>query len=156
MAADDSLDRLKELLVGKTIARVDDPGAREAICKVTCTDGSAFRLHATDLGFWTELTVAEGQGYTDLAVMVVDVEHYVYRLHHKVNPITVSIIDKSLTIKAPDGKCFKADIGHFDEWGQRVCAHRFAFNLIQNACEVGDGANFVFHHSNRIRELAQT
>jgi hypothetical protein len=48
------LQELRSRLVGKTILAIDPPRICEGICKITLTDGSAFKLCATDLGYWVE------------------------------------------------------------------------------------------------------
>ena len=50
--------KLKKLLEGKKVLKVDPPDTDEAICKITMSDGVTFRLSATELGSWVEETGA--------------------------------------------------------------------------------------------------
>ncbi len=50
--------QLKKHFEGQRVVRVEEPDARECIAKFVMDNGKAFRLHATDLGYWIEATVA--------------------------------------------------------------------------------------------------
>lgn len=66
-------DKLKSLLENKKIIKVEDPKVSECICKFTMEDGSSFRLHATDLGFWIEETVSNNNEYQSLNSLMNDI-----------------------------------------------------------------------------------
>src|SRR5580692_3466813 len=53
-----AFDELKKHFEGKTIVRVERPNAAEAIGKFVTSDGKAFILHATELGYWFRDTPA--------------------------------------------------------------------------------------------------
>lgn len=50
----DDLKKLRALLEGKTIERVE-AGGPECVCSIKTTDGVQFSLFATDLGWWTKV-----------------------------------------------------------------------------------------------------
>jgi hypothetical protein len=54
MSYANKLKRLKELLEGKTVSRIEASTAREGLCKFVLSNGTAFELCANDLGFWIE------------------------------------------------------------------------------------------------------
>lgn len=68
-----SITELKNLLEGKTVLKIEEPHRDEAICNFILSDGTAFRLHATDLGFWTEGI----NGYQCLNDVMMDYAHEV-------------------------------------------------------------------------------
>jgi hypothetical protein len=73
-----SLKQLQTLLEGKTISKIEEPGAAEAICKFVLSDGSAFRLHATELGFWIEETEGADGYYPSLHALAIDYGHHMH------------------------------------------------------------------------------
>lgn len=70
-------DKLKSFLEGATIVKIEEPNAPEAICKFVLQDGTAFRLHATELFFWIEETSPEGK-YSSLDVLIKDLSHHMF------------------------------------------------------------------------------
>src|SRR5271165_7683514 len=110
---DKPLKQLQSLLEGKTIQSIEPPNASEAICRFVLTDGTSFRLHATELGFWIE-GKAGVKGYEDLDALMEDYGHHTYNLFPKYNfdlpDATVNLKDTTLEVIAPDGKVFSADI----------------------------------------------
>lgn len=106
------LEELRFRLEGKTILKIEEPNAAESICKFILSDGSAFRLHATDLGFWMENTVGT-QGYQSLNDLIIDYEHSVYYLTSTYPfgppPAKLSIDGDKLVFTSPNGKLFEIE-----------------------------------------------
>jgi hypothetical protein len=50
------LEKMRDLLIGKTILKVGSPTDDEAIFWLHFTDGTGFQLYANELGYWTEAT----------------------------------------------------------------------------------------------------
>jgi hypothetical protein len=104
-------EKLKVLLEGKRILRIDPPGnATECICCFHMEDGSAFRLHATDLGYW--MTEAKGfNGYQSLESLMIDYGYHMYDLmpsyHYDPPAPKISLLENNLEIESPDGKSFQ-------------------------------------------------
>jgi uncharacterized membrane protein len=143
-----SLEDLKKRMEGKTVIRVDPPEATEAICRFHMSDGSVFRLHATDLGFWVEDTIAPEAAYTVLDMMFRDYEHHVYHMEGK-TPTKVAInfsaegSDIEVVIEAPDGRIFKASVSKYSS--DRILLERHdAIDLLPFAAEMGDMWRMAF------------
>lgn len=143
----DRLADLKKLLEGKTVLRVEEPLAPECICKITLTDGTAFRLFATDLGFWMQETVAEGGPYKSLSMLFMDVNNFMYTQSTDGYETEVSVEGDTLKVLA-SGKTFEVSIPSLDEWGQKVCRHASRDQLIRSSCELGELYNIVFKEDN--------
>ena len=119
-----ALDKLKKLLEGKTVIAVDPPNAREAICRLTLSDGTAFRLHATDLGFWTEATAASDGRYHSLNALAIDYGNHHYELEPQYDFDTphpkIAVDGDVFHVEAPDGRVFEGNLTSFTEWEQEV------------------------------------
>lgn len=62
---------LKEKLEGKTVKLVEPIIDKECICRFVLTDGTSFRLYATDLGAWIEDDVnVDGITYNSLNSLI--------------------------------------------------------------------------------------
>jgi len=122
---------LASLMVGKTVIAVDPPCAGEAVAKFTLSDGTSFRLHATELGAWVEKTVASGGLYRSLDFMYRDYGHYT------LEEPEVALIDGRLVLEAPDGTQFIGVVDSFPEEDRKVVAHSKGFPLIAFAAQLG-------------------
>jgi len=130
---------LQSLLEGKTIAAIEPPNASEAICKFVLTDGTAFRLHATDLGFWIEKT-AGIKGYPSLDAMMTDYYHHVSHTPDYGSDLDaiVNLNEDTLEVVSPDGKVFTADITKFKEYDRRIAMHPEGRKILSYAAIMGD------------------
>ena len=134
----DAFKELQSLLEGKTIAAIEPPNASEAIAKFVLTDGTAFRLHATDLGFWIEKT-AGAKGYPSLDAMMTDYYHYISGQNLYYDPdAVVNLNENNLEVMAPDGKVFTADITRFNEYDRRIAMHPEGRKILAYAAAMGD------------------
>ena len=134
-----ALEELRKRIEGKTTVKVEEPNAAEAICKFTLSDGTAFRLHATDLGFWIEDTVVNNSKYTNFTSMFTDVYHH----QSNIEP-TVVIDSNDLKITTDDGRVFIADISLLSKWERKVCKHKKSKELIAVACTFGNLWKMIF------------
>jgi hypothetical protein len=128
---------LQYLLEGKTIASIEPPNASEAIAKFVLTDGTAFRLHATDLGFWIEKT-AGTKGYPSLDAMMTDYYHYISGQNLYDPDAVVNLNENNLEVMAPDGKLFTADITRFNEYDRRIATHPEGRKILAYGAPMGD------------------
>ena len=152
------LKELKTRLEGKTILRIDPPNAGEAICKFVLTDGSAFRLHATDLGYWVE--EAEGpNGYNSLNGLIIDYGHHMYNLLPKYDfdpphaKITISS-DDVIDFIAPDGKQFVICVKNLSDKEIAIISHPKGKKLLAEAAALGNYWRTAFrpHHNDECPE----
>jgi hypothetical protein len=134
---------LQSLLEGKTIAAIEPPNAAEAIAKFVLTDGTAFRLHATDLGFWIEKT-AGIKGYPSLDAMMTDYYHHIdtenlpSKYAWDLPDAIVNLNGNILEVMAPDGKLFTADITKFKEYDRRIANHPEGRKILAYGACMGD------------------
>ena len=131
---------LQSLLEGKTIQSIEPPNAAEAIAKFVLTDGTAFRLHATDLGFWIEKT-AGAKGYPSLDAMMTDYYHYVSSLWEYNGDFPDALVNLNgniLEVVSPDGKTFTADITKFKEYDRRIATHPEGRKILAYGAIMGD------------------
>jgi hypothetical protein len=147
------LDKLKTCFEGKTIVSVDPAEyCSEALAKFTFSDGTAYRLCATDLGCWIEESKPDNSKYSSFDSIFTDVGHYTYEIQpifdFNVPLPKVEINDKTLIITTIDNKVFEADINKFTPWEQLVCNHAKGLKLISLAAEAGDMWRSVFTSRN--------
>src|SRR5271165_621276 len=131
---------LQSLLEGKTISAIEPPNASEAIAKFVLTDGTAFRLHATDLGFWIEKT-AGTKGYPSLDAMMTDYYHHVSSLREYNGDFPDALVNLNgniLEVVSPDGKTFTADITKFKEYDRRIATHPEGRKILAYGAIMGD------------------
>jgi hypothetical protein len=144
-----ALARLKERLEGKTVVSVEDSDASEVIAKFTMSDGTAFRLHATDLGYWVEDTVSGNGRYRSFEAIFLDVGRHQDGLqpqHDFRAPSPVAEIDGLvLRITTVDGRTFEGDMSKFTDWERLVCEHPRGPWLIAFASEQGVMWKTAFH-----------
>jgi hypothetical protein len=140
---DSDLQELQTRMVGKTVVSVSPPGADEAICKFTMSDGTAFRLHATELGYWVEDTVGKDELYSDLKALLVDACHFSY---DNKDHLVASVEGDSLKIDI-DGIFLEGDITKFSPWEQKVCRHPQGPSLLAVAATMGGFWETVFSAS---------
>lgn len=134
--------QLKTLLEGKTILKIEEPHVAEAICKFVMADGTAFRLHATDLGYWIEETVSGAQGYQSLDALINDYYHHTYgtawNSSGDVSP-DFNNDGKILTFSAPDGKHFDIAISRLTETETNIINNNKALYHLLDAFCLGGG-----------------
>ncbi len=140
------VNKLRALLVGKTIAAIESPNATEAICRFEMTDGTSFRLHATDLGAWIEKATRIGEPHKSLfgeAGIFSEYAHHVY-YHDNREPKGVDITADKVTIIAQDGRAFTAKREDLTEDENKIVAHPEAARLLIEAADCGKAAEIVF------------
>jgi hypothetical protein len=147
---DEHLAPLRERLVGKTIEALEPPDCRDAICRVDLSDGTSFRLHATDLGFWVEDTVRSGGMYRSIGAACGDYGRHHYALESASNfkkkirgPKVLAGIDVIEAI-APDGREFRISVLDLPAWDRKVAGHPKGLKLIAKALFMGSMWNLAF------------
>jgi hypothetical protein len=113
------------------------------------SDGSVFRLHATDLGFWVEDTIAPEASYPSLDMLFREYEHHTYYMKEK-TPTEVEIAtfstqdpDLEVVITAPDGRVFKATVSKDSEDGQ-LLSRSNVVDRLKEAADLGNVWKFAF------------
>lgn len=133
----DKLDDLRTRMVGKSVVSIEPPGVSEAICKFIMDDGSAFRLHATELGFWIEDTVATSETlYSNLDGLHKDFEHHTWGIPNydfETKGPKIVVINNTLIVETNDGRQFKADITKFNKWERSICSHSKGLKLLKSS-----------------------
>jgi hypothetical protein len=153
---------LKSRLEGKTVIKIEDPCMREVICKFVLSDGTAFRLHATDLGYWIEET--EGvNGYSSLHSLLTDYGRHIYEAYgYKESPDAKIVISGSVVeFSAPDGKVFMGDVSKFSEYEQKLLSDPRPIKVLEHCAACGDmwsigfGKTSTLPEEFRFKELAK-
>jgi hypothetical protein len=145
----DSFDTLQSYFVGKTIQAVEPPDASACIARFILTDGTAFRLHATDLGYWIEDTAPKDGAYRSFNAAVIDYTHHMYSFKEYDVPLPkVEITDGTIWITAPDERSFVIERKFLSEWEQKVANHPKGKELIVKAVAVGDYWRSIFFKEN--------
>ena len=146
------LEELRRLLEGKTIKKVLLPNGSEAICRFVMEDGSSFRLHATDLGFWIEDTKGSS-GYNSLNSLIRDIYHN-YNSDYEI--IIINIMDESLTFSVTDGlssstddKIFTLKINKLTNGEKRIINHPKGIERLADAICVGDLWKIFFNKNSQ-------
>lgn len=140
---------LKKYFEGKTVLSVDPPEACEAIAKFTMTDGTAFRLHATDLGYWVEDTIPKGSQYSDFNSLFTDFDHHQYKLEEHftgedVPAPVVTVGEGILRLVSISGQSFEVKLSTLSAWERAVCEHPEGIKLLTQASQMGDLWRMVF------------
>jgi len=139
----DSFQQLKTLLEGRTVLKVEPPNAAEAIAKITMASGVAFRLHATDLGFWIEMTTKDGTGYPSLDTLLTDYYHHT-RDSGSGDPV-VLLNGDDLEVIADDGRVFSGYVPNFPEWHQKIAHSTEGRKLLEKSACLGDTWKIMFN-----------
>jgi hypothetical protein len=140
--SDDTFEKLKEVFEGKTVVAVEPGDAAESICRFVLSDGKAWRLHATDLGYWLEET-AGFEGYTKLTNLARDYHHHVYWLAAKydydVPDAKVEVKDTEIIITSPTEKVFTISRSKCSENEMKILTHPIGAKIFGKAVgELGD------------------
>lgn len=135
---DTPLKQLQTLLEGKTISKIEEPNASEAIAKFVMADGSAFRLHATDLGFWIEETRG-ANGYNSLDTLIRDYYHHAYRLGSFAAEVyRLNSIDDVLVFRSSDNTLFSIDISKLSKKELIIVSDKRGLEILGEAVGMGD------------------
>lgn len=142
-----NLEKLRSFLVGKTVQAVDPTTETESIFRISLTDGTCVRVHATDLGWWVEGTVVPGGAYLGLAGLFLDYGHHLYQLEaqfdFEVPDPKVMILGGSLVnVVAPDGREFWATAQN--DWEKKLLTHP---EWLGHALRAGDMWKCAFRQS---------
>ncbi|OHD23351.1 MAG: hypothetical protein A2Y38_10425 [Spirochaetes bacterium GWB1_59_5] len=120
-----SLEKLREFLVGKTVQAVDATTETESIFRITLTDDTCIRVHATELGWWIEGTAPPGGVYRGLTGLFCDYGHHHYEiepdLDFDVPEPTLEIDGLRVKVVSAKGRAFLAVAE--TEWEQKLLGH---------------------------------
>ena len=163
------LEKLQLLLEGKTVLKVEDPNASEAICKITLSDGTSFRLHATDLGFWIEQTSNVDGKYNSLTSLLIDYSHNVSSFEYKeliklrqeydnnipankyyqVPNAIITMNNSYCKFVAPDGREFLIDKSKLSDYEISILKNKKGLKMLSEAAYLGDAWVLLFNKSNK-------
>jgi hypothetical protein len=171
MNSNQNFKKLQELLEGKTILKIEDPNSGDAICKFVLSDGTAFRLHATELGFWTEEAPNNNGTYNSLTALLEDYSNYVYKIRGNYNskiwekyekidldpkddewyklsePVIKIELDKYKFIYS-DGKEFVGELNGLTDYEKLIFNNPKGLKLLATAAEMGNTWVLLFLKSN--------
>jgi hypothetical protein len=138
----DALKDLQDRLVGKRIVAVEPANATEGVCLFKTDDGQSFRLHATDLGFWTEDTVGEDGYYPSLHALMVEYSYHNHDISpgYNYNPPDAKAVFKDgvLTVRSPKKREFKIREAKLTPWELTVAKDKAGPRLLGFAALMGD------------------
>lgn len=163
------IKELRSLLEGKTIQKIKDSKAPESICTFVMSDGSSFRLHATDLGFWIEETCNYNGRYSSLNALITDYGNHVMHLTNEYNrsinikydynppdgayylALDAKIIIDSDNCKfiAPDGKEFIGNLSKFSNYERKILLHSKGQKILAEWAVMGNYWTMMFNNSNK-------
>jgi len=139
-----ALEELRGLLVGQVVVSVDPPNAREAMVKLTLGNGTAFRLHATDLGWWVEKCAGAG-GYTSLDDLARDYCHDAYNYDTSQPDPTVTLEGANLVVTAPWGSAMALPLANLSEEEVAALSNPEVLKLFSLAIPCGSCWRAVLH-----------
>ena len=138
----DALDNIRARLIGQTILDIEPGITSESICTFVLANGTRFRLHATDLGFWVEDTAGPDGTYKDLTALITDYRHHTYSLDPVYNfdlPVPTVVLQAGvLELMAPDGKVFQGLVTHFKAEDQKLVHHERGLSILASSADMGD------------------
>lgn len=138
-------EKLKYLLEGKTILRIDEPNAPEAICKFVLNDDTSFRLHATELGFWIEES-AEGN-YPSLDILIKDISHHMFFDLGWNSQITIAKMHDKF-IFSDKNKDFVIMENRLSDVEKKILNSDIGIDLLKEAIPTGDFWKMMFCSKN--------
>jgi hypothetical protein len=147
------LEAIRARLVGKTVTAVERAEANECICRIECSDGSTFRLHATDLGAWVEDTVRPGQKYEKLfgpGGLFVD---YAHRFGHILPGVQTE--GQDVIFVTPTGETMIADLSRLPPDEQALARHPLSGPYLADAASLGGMAFFAFREDDCPEDFRQ-
>jgi hypothetical protein len=110
--------------------------------KFVFTDGSAYKLYATDLGYWIEKTMSHQDKYhEDFETLFGDIDSFTYDSDELPE---VKIENNILYITVEKKNTFKANIEKLSAWEKLVCNHPMGMILISLAAYMGKMWKSVF------------
>lgn len=138
------VQHLSQLLVNKNVVAVELTDVGEGdVALFVLSDGTRFRIHATDLGAWVEETEFTDGLYRSLNALIVDYHHHTYRLAPKYNfdlpkPKVTFCEEGILELEAPDGRIFRGKVSAFAEEDQRLVCHSSGSEILASVADSGN------------------
>ena len=151
-----ALQQLRSLLEGKTIAKIEEPGVSEAIAKFVMTDGSAFRLHATELGFWIEGTIASPDSdYPSLTALAVDYCHHAYSSNRDYDdtPATIVLENDRVAFFAPDDTAYSVKLTSLTATELNILHHQSSCKVLLDSLILGEAWTTLFLKRNATKDI---
>jgi len=147
MSYNESINQLRQLLEGKTISKIEPADGIEAICKFVMKDGIAFRLHATDLGFWIENTSYDGF-YNSLNSLINDYYQYTQVNYINNSEPDLKVHKEILNISASDNKVFKIALSNLSNQELKIINSETGLKILKEYIPLGDIWKIGFKESN--------
>lgn len=142
------IEDLQDRLVGKIISAIEPSNGLEALCKFVMSDGSSFRLHATDLGAWIEEDIKSDGFYPDINSLAQAVHNYRYRLSTTIPSVSAEIVSDVIMIDVCNGELFRIKRSSKDEWENKILKHPDVCKFLPRALEFGDMWKTFFYPNN--------
>jgi hypothetical protein len=128
------------------IVEISDPHIAESVAMFTLSDGSSFRLHATDLGAWIEETVPVGTSYRSLHDLLTDYYHHQYALGSPLAEPIVTVEGDLLELQG-EGRSFKGTISSFASEDQKLVRHTKGPALLAACATMGNLWAIFLNHN---------
>ena len=155
MTKEDSLNELRQRLVGKRIVSIEPSNTPNAIGNVigilTTEDDKAFRIHVTEHNCWTEDANLPDGTYGSLDALL----NEYYRHNYSLRPLyrddnpepKVALESDRLTLTAPDNKVFEIKGHRLTDWEKRVCSDARGRGILGYSAMVGLGGVVMWKYS---------
>jgi hypothetical protein len=156
---DKTFKQLQTLLEGKTISKIEKPGTDEGIAKFVMADGNAFRLCATELGFWIEETMGTN-GYNSLDTLIMDYYNYAYICAYKLEAFYIPDAKVScgggvLTFRAPDETLFCINTNKLSKEELLITTSERGLELLGESASIGDLWKSFFRKQNNHLDIPE-
>ena len=135
-----SFNQLKSLLEGKTINAIEPVNSCESICKFVLTDGTAFSLCATELGFWIEMS-AGPNGYQSLNDLITEYYNDIVPDFQNgwnrsyVLPPMIDASNDSIIFLSPEGKTYSISRSNLTDWEKLILANDDGVAILADAAK---------------------
>lgn len=129
--------KLKKLLIGKTITNIEESNNSEGICKITTNNNTCFTLCATDLGFWIQEESNKEGYFQTLNGLIVGCFYYAFQLD-SIDDFDILYDDKEV-IFINDTAEFKIKTSSLSQQELKIINSEIGRNLLKISIGIGEG-----------------
>ena len=133
-----AFNELKRLLEGQTVLQICKTNSPEGICEFHLSNGTAFKLFATELGYWTRITTVNDE-YHNLNDLILDYAEYCddVGVSDLLQDISIDKKAKTLSIKTCH-KSFTIKLSYLNNVEKNIINNKFALETLKQSIECGD------------------
>lgn len=136
------LQKLKKLLIGRTIIKIEKSNIPEAICKITTNNDTSFSLCATELGFWIQ-EESDKEGYFQTLNDLIICCYYYVNNHGSFNDFKIHKINNEL-IFTNDITEFKMSITSLSSQELKIINSEIGRSLLKLSIDLGEAWKIIF------------